>query len=445
MLNLQLEYPQQLAVQLLFEDVQKEDCHHQSRQNILPGSLCSSDIVAPILTIGTSPTIDANSLRYSSGGIVANLGIRSPEDSTFVHATEVFRPLDLKTANSQVSIPRIVRAISTDEAAQQKSSMMVTAGNEYSGEKHHTGTGTDPNCPYVQGDQKFYDTEMILTTTFTLLLSLLGFVGNGTVIWLLGFRIKRNHFTTYILNLSIADLGVVTALLAINMYWLVARLSSLQYVDPLKTVFRTFFLVTYSTSQFLLTVISLDRCASIFLPLWYRFHQPRHLSTIACAVIWIFTFPLFPAHISLYLSFNYCGLWFSQFLLNAVVSTPAISISTVAMLIKVCLISPQHKRGKLLTAMLLALIFFLLFAFPMNVIQYISRYVDLKHPYLYEYGYICASFNSTINPFIYFLVGRERSGQWRQRIQLILEKVFKEEEDSRETGTSNSNTVEMVP
>ncbi|XP_060627696.2 proto-oncogene Mas-like [Anolis sagrei] len=321
--------------------------------------------------------------------------------------------------------------------------MMVTAGNVYNVTTH--GPATHTNCPYVESNQDNISTGMILTSFLTFLLSLLGFLGNGIVVWLLGFRIKRNHFTTYIWNLSIADLGVVTGLLGINTYWLVARLSGAKYEDPMKTVFRTFFLVTYSASQFLLTVISIDRCVSVCFPFWYRFHQPRHLSPTICGVIWILTLPLFPAHTSLYLTMKYCELWFYQFLLNIVLTTPGISISTVSMLIKVCVISPQHKRGKLLTAVLLALIFFLLFAFPMNVIQYAARYTRSENTSIYEYGYICASFNSTINPFIYFLVGRERRGQFWQRIQQILEKVFKEDEDSRETGTSSSNTMEMVP
>ncbi|KAM6456269.1 mas-related G-protein coupled receptor member A1-like [Liasis olivaceus] len=34
-----------------------------------------------------------------------------------------------------------------------------------------------------------------------------GLLGNGNVIWILGFQIKRNPFTTFILILAIADFG----------------------------------------------------------------------------------------------------------------------------------------------------------------------------------------------------------------------------------------------
>uniref|UniRef100_A0A8B9ICZ8 G-protein coupled receptors family 1 profile domain-containing protein n=1 Tax=Anser brachyrhynchus TaxID=132585 RepID=A0A8B9ICZ8_9AVES len=39
----------------------------------------------------------------------------------------------------------------------------------------------------------------------TLLICLCGLVGNGAVLWLLGFRIRRNPITVYILNLAVAD------------------------------------------------------------------------------------------------------------------------------------------------------------------------------------------------------------------------------------------------
>ncbi|NXK78157.1 MRGX2 protein, partial [Amazona guildingii] len=36
-----------------------------------------------------------------------------------------------------------------------------------------------------------------------------GMVGNGIVLWFLGFQMKRNHFTVYILNLAVADCSLL--------------------------------------------------------------------------------------------------------------------------------------------------------------------------------------------------------------------------------------------
>ncbi|XP_062835483.1 mas-related G-protein coupled receptor member H-like [Anolis carolinensis] len=315
----------------------------------------------------------------------------------------------------------------------------LASGNEYNSTKNQTNPSR--YCGYVEGNQDINQVQMYLTTILTFIISGFGFVGNGTVICLLLFYIKRNHFTTYILNLSVADLGVVTGLLSINAYWLVSRLPIVKYEDPLKSIFRTFFLVMYCTSQFLLTVISIDRCASIFFPIWYRYHQPQKFSIIVCAVIWILITPLFPAHISLYLHLRYCEIWFYLFLMNAVLFTPGMTVTTVAILIKVCLISPQYKRGKILIAILLALLFFLLFALPMNIIQYLSFKVpNFDHSYFYEYGYICAAINSSVNPYIYFFIGRGKGGQNRKKIHKILQNIFKEE-DSRALENPSSNST----
>nr|XP_060627707.1 proto-oncogene Mas-like [Anolis sagrei ordinatus] len=314
----------------------------------------------------------------------------------------------------------------------------LASGNEYNSTKNQTNPSR--YCGYVEGNQDNNQVLMYVTTIFTFLISSFGFMGNGIVICLLVFYIKRNHFTTYILNLSIADLGVVTGLLSINAYWLVGRLPHVEYADPLKSVFRTFFLVMYCISQFLLTVISIDRCACIFFPIWYRYHQPRNFSIIVCVVIWILIIPLFPAHISLYLRLKYCEIWFYLFLINAVLFTPGMTVTTVAILIKVCFISPQYKRGKILIAILLALLFFLLFALPMNIIQYLS-FKDPKfdHSYFYEFGYICAAINSSVNPYIYFFVGRGKGCRDREKICKILQNIFKEEDNSTTKNPSSNS------
>ncbi|KAJ7338169.1 hypothetical protein JRQ81_010811 [Phrynocephalus forsythii] len=300
-------------------------------------------------------------------------------------------------------------------------------------------------CGYVDSDQNHNSTGMVVTSSFTLLISLFGILGNGIVIWLLGFCIKGTRFTTYILNLSIADFGVVVSLLAINIYWFLNRLTNSGYHDPLKTIFRTCFLFTYSASQFFLTVISIDRCVCVFFPLSYHYRQPKHLSVILCVTVWALTFPFLPAHLILYLKDKNCEIWYYQFLLNLVFFIPGMTLSTSAILTKVCLISPQYKRGKLLTAILLSITFFLLFAFPMNIIQCLYLYgMQFATPYPFEVGYICVSLNSTLNPFFYFLVGKEK-GQQKRRMQKILEQIFKDEEDPRESEIPASVPNAMLP
>ncbi|NXG12799.1 MRGRD protein, partial [Sakesphorus luctuosus] len=51
--------------------------------------------------------------------------------------------------------------------------------------------------------------ELIGFACVCLGVSLCGLVGNGLVMWFLGFHMKQNPFTVYILNLAVADFSMV--------------------------------------------------------------------------------------------------------------------------------------------------------------------------------------------------------------------------------------------
>ncbi|XP_015281532.1 PREDICTED: mas-related G-protein coupled receptor member H-like [Gekko japonicus] len=268
-----------------------------------------------------------------------------------------------------------------------------------------------------------------------LVICIFGAVGNGIVIWLLGFRIKRNPFSTYILNLAVADFGVLlAATFFVADYWV-----GFIYDTPIIFfVFFFLFLSTYSSSQFLLTAISLDRCVAVFFPLWHRCHRPPHLSTIVCALIWVLVlFFLLTAvtctlksvrlHVSI-IEESY------QFIVNAVLCLPVMTIATVSLFIKACLKARQHRRGRLLTVILLTLLFFLLFAFPFNIMHILTNLIYLPI-YMSSGALLLACLNSSINPVIYFLVGRQWKSSHREGMKMILQKVFKEEEGCVEETT----------
>nr|XP_028594381.1 mas-related G-protein coupled receptor member H-like [Podarcis muralis] len=300
-------------------------------------------------------------------------------------------------------------------------------------------------------------TQSIANSVF-IIICIFGFLGNGMVIRLLGFHIKRNPFTTYILNLSIADFGVLAALLAIILPVVTFYEKSHVAVLIRKVLYELFFF-TYSAGQFLLTTISIDRSVAVLFPLWHRCHRPARLSTIICALIWTLSFLLSGIHLTLLLtqSFPDSNLVY-QLIVNALICTPLMVTSTLILALKVCCKSEQNQRGKLLTTILLALLFFLIFAFPLNAI-YTAIYFNENNMILMEVGFVCASLNSSVNPLIYFLVGRrQKKGQSRVSMKAALQRIFKDEEDcveQSESRTENSvleelksgteNSVTMAP
>ncbi|XP_015262009.1 PREDICTED: proto-oncogene Mas-like [Gekko japonicus] len=257
-----------------------------------------------------------------------------------------------------------------------------------------------------------------------------GAVGNGIVIWLLGFRIKRNPFSTYILNLAIADLGVLLSVTFIAVDLWIAFLYDFPIAFP---VFLFLFLSTYSTSQFLLMAISIDRCVAVFFPLWHRCHRPPHLSTIVCALIWVLSFLLTTITYTLiYLNLHEREIEeYYQFIANALLCLPVMTIATLALFIKVCLKAQQHRKGKLLTIVLLTLLFFLLFASPLNV-MFILHIFNYLPSYAFHGATVLACLNSSVNPAIYILVGRQGKSRQRENMKIVFQKVFKEEESCTE-------------
>uniref|UniRef100_A0A670JMY6 G-protein coupled receptors family 1 profile domain-containing protein n=1 Tax=Podarcis muralis TaxID=64176 RepID=A0A670JMY6_PODMU len=245
---------------------------------------------------------------------------------------------------------------------------------------------------------------------FCFLISILGLWGNGTVIWLLGFCIKRTSFTTYILNLSMADFGLLTVTLILAILFLLEV-----YVQKhlLVDILYLIFIFLYSTGQFLLTAISIDRCVAVLFPLWHRCHRPPNMSTTVCTLIWVFCF-LSPAiHLTLSLANLQSGDIFNiQFVVNGFLCPSLMTISALLLFIKVCFKSHQRRQGKLIAAILLALLFFIVCSFPLNALFITFFVLDSVPSSFLHYASILACVNSSVNPLIYFLVGRQKRGRF---------------------------------
>ncbi|KAG8133985.1 hypothetical protein E2320_011739 [Naja naja] len=283
-------------------------------------------------------------------------------------------------------------------------------------------------------DQLFDNVTENVLNGFFAFICILGLVGNGTTIYLLACCIKRNPFTTFILNLSIADCGVLASLITAIIFVAVFTRSHRTYaIDTFFFLLMEFFFFTYSASQFLLMAISLDRCVAVLFPLWHRCHRPPYLSTLVCSLIWILSFLLSAVHFILHQTRALeSSPVLYQLIVNGLLCTPLMVVSTVTLLIHMRSKSQRNQR-KLLTTIFLALLFFLLLSLPMNVF-YVIHYFNSYNLLLMTIGIGCAILNSSINPLLYFLVGRKKRGkdQHRGSYKVALQRVFKDETGSSE-------------
>ncbi|XP_029142987.1 mas-related G-protein coupled receptor member H-like [Protobothrops mucrosquamatus] len=256
-----------------------------------------------------------------------------------------------------------------------------------------------------------------------LIICYIGVPLNGIVIWLLGFQIKRNPFTILILNLAIADFGF---LIFMTVYCIDIFTS---FIQPriLQHIFFFLLDVTYINSLFLLTAISIDRCVAVLFPIWHRCSRPKYLSPAACVILWIFSFLLVGIHYIMQYLF-----WNLHLVVTAVLCLPLITASTVILFIKLCLKSKQMKRGRLLVMILITLLCFLILNLPLYIYVFITHFLKEENFFdVVELNfYLCpsASLNSSVNPVIYFLVGRKKRPQSRESIKVIFQRVFREDE-----------------
>ncbi|XP_060099067.1 proto-oncogene Mas-like [Heteronotia binoei] len=289
--------------------------------------------------------------------------------------------------------------------------------------------------------------DFIVTSHFSLITCILvfpiciaGIVGNGIVIWLLGFCMKRNPFTTYVLNLAIADTGVLIA--SILGYIVLTLILSAAYSLLGFYIYFWAWSFMYITDQLLLTIISVDRCVAVLFPLWHRCHRPPHLSRMVCVSVWVLSFLI--AVLDFFLSFVNEFILL-QFILNIAICTPIMAISTIILFVKIR--TQQHKQGRLLPVISLALFLFLLFGFPVNystIVFYLLDDLEIKSTdrvmIAWMVAFVCAILNCSVNPLIYFLMGRKKTGQLRQSMKGILQSIFKDEENSRGQEGPHSET-----
>ncbi|XP_067413498.1 mas-related G-protein coupled receptor member H-like [Emydura macquarii macquarii] len=308
-----------------------------------------------------------------------------------------------------------------------------------------TEFGLDYKTKYNETEWTMIDAPPVTIFCVILLISLFGLVGNGFILWFLGFHMKRTPFTVYILNLAIADTCfLLCSVVYIITYMVTDPFSVTEVYIFISYLCHILALWMYSSSLYLLTAISTERCLSVLYPIWHRCRRPRHLSTIICALVWALS-TLLSGSVAFFcdLSFESCVMSHVPIgILNVLIFPPIMVLSSLTLFIKVQCSSQRRQPGKLYVVILLTVLFFLLFAVPLSVkIFLFSHYVD---------GFsivtlILASANSSINPFIYFLVGCCRKRQFRTSSKVALQAAFEEKAEPREDEEApRANPVETA-
>lgn len=113
---------------------------------------------------------------------------------------------------------------------------------------------------------------------------LLGFCGNGVVIWIAGFKMEKSVNTTWYLSLAISDF-IYCACLPFS----IAHMSLDDWIFGLFMCKFTSFVMFLNmfSSIFLLVIISIDRCLSVMCPVLSQNHRTVKKASVAVVLAWL--------------------------------------------------------------------------------------------------------------------------------------------------------------
>ncbi|KAL6465896.1 hypothetical protein MHYP_G00260290 [Metynnis hypsauchen] len=112
----------------------------------------------------------------------------------------------------------------------------------------------------------------------------LGITGNGLVIWIAGFKVKKSVVSTWYLSLAVSDFIFCSFLPII----VISIVKNKWLLGHFMCNFSHFilFLNSYS-SVFLLVIISVDRCVIVTFPVWAQNHRTIRKASVIVMLAWI--------------------------------------------------------------------------------------------------------------------------------------------------------------
>ncbi|XP_051535118.1 chemerin-like receptor 1 isoform X2 [Myxocyprinus asiaticus] len=302
------------------------------------------------------------------------------------------------------------------------------------------------------------DPLMSITIFIHCIICVLGVVGNGLVIYVTGFRMKKTVNTIWFLNLAIADF-IFTFFLIFNIIYECRNFDwpfgdFMCKLNSLVTVLNMF------SSTFLLAAISLDRCLSTWVVVWARTKRTVLKVKIFCLLLWLVSVACsLPLVIFRETNFNakeqkmkclnkypdglqtYKRLVMFRFVVGFLLPFIIIFASYLAIGVRVQRLRNNNKLKpfRIILAVTLAfffcwLPFYILIFIDVRIREIIStnppaeltrfkELLDSIRLFIFSLAYL----NSCLNPILYVFMCEDFKKKLRQSLVMVFEHVFVEE------------------
>ncbi|MEE6510586.1 hypothetical protein FKM82_030562 [Ascaphus truei] len=271
-------------------------------------------------------------------------------------------------------------------------------------------------------------TIQITICLLSVLISLVGLVGNGIIFRLLFFRMRRNQSTVYILNLAVADFLYLLGCFMVSLY-LLCLYNNVPTSATDDKVFAMFGQLLnnfgFNSSLFLLAALSIERCLAVLYPIWYRCQRPKHLSAIVCGLMWGLSILI--TLLEKFISAEYKSIYIFTSILYLIIAILMV-FSSLFLLVEIQKSAKCCRPRKLYIVIIASIVTFLISLVPVRVMRMLLIFAIIPSGpvkvIIYVVVNLCSAINSSANPYIYIVVGR-----WRNRasIRVALERVFREE------------------
>ncbi|TSR04272.1 Chemokine-like receptor 1 [Bagarius yarrelli] len=128
------------------------------------------------------------------------------------------------------------------------------------------------------------ETLCMILLVVNVIIILLGVLGNGVVIWIAGFKMKKTVNTTWYLSLAISDF-IFCATLPFNAFYIATSDWPFGLVMCRFTSFAMF--LNMFSSIFLLVIISADRCIAVIFPVWAQNQRTIRKASLIVLLAWV--------------------------------------------------------------------------------------------------------------------------------------------------------------